>query len=174
MSLSYALRLAEERDAPRIAALHIESWKAAYAVELPASFLLNQDLAQRAEEWRERIYRGAGTVLLAESADVLLAFCAHGWTEDSDAASATWEIMNLHVQPDLRGGGVGGVLFDRALRAARAAGALQLTLWVVETNMPARRFYQRRGMRHEVGSQKLHVIAPDTVLKEVRYVLPLR
>ena len=46
----------------------------------------------------------------------------------------------LYVVPDLRGQGVG-----RALMAEAQARAGMLDLWVLATNLPARRFYRRAG-----------------------------
>jgi GNAT superfamily N-acetyltransferase len=47
------------------------------------------------------------------------------------------ELDALYVLPDAAGRGVGSRLLDRA-------GAVS-TLWVLEANHPARRFYERRG-----------------------------
>src|SRR5688572_20271823 len=167
------IRQAQVADAIRIAALHIASWQAAYRNELPASFLALLDPAQKTADWAARIASRKINVLLIENADGLLGFCAHGWTEEHDAAPSSWEIANLHVRPDLRRAGVGSRLFDAALAAAVSAEARHLMLWVVETNQPARQFYEQKGMQLEEGSHKAHVLAPGVLLHEVRYTLAL-
>ena len=55
------------------------------------------------------------------------------------------EIESMHVTPACRGAGIGGVLLDAAVDAARAAGCyrVQLTSNVVRTD--AHRFYERHG-----------------------------
>jgi ribosomal protein S18 acetylase RimI-like enzyme len=159
-------------DARAIAALHIASWRDAYRVELPADYLAAIDLDERAESWRKRI--AAGTIVLLEkNADSLVGFCACGPSRDSDAGSShAWEIENLHVAPTLRRGGIGSRLFEQASLLARDRGARELSLWVVETNVRARRFYEAQGMRADGGAQR-HVLAPGVSLAEVRYRLEL-
>jgi len=157
-------------DARAIAALHIASWRDAYRAELPPDYLAAIDLDERAENWRKRI--AAGTIVLLEkNGDSLAGFCACGPSRDDDAdPSYAWEIENLHVAPTLRGGGIGSRLFDQASLLARDHGAGELSLWVVETNVRARRFYEAHGM-HADGATQRHVLAPGVSLDEVRYRL---
>lgn len=51
---------------------------------------------------------------------------------------------------------------------ARSAGAAELTLWVVEANANARRFYEGQGMQPD-GARQEHSIGPGAELQEVRY-----
>jgi ribosomal protein S18 acetylase RimI-like enzyme len=162
------LRIAQLEDALSIARLHIASWRVAYGDALPADYLASLDEGARAEQWRSRLGRPT-TVLLAEGDAELLGFCAHGPAAPiSESLTSAWEIYSLHVRPDLRGRGVGTILFDEALRAARAAKASPLTLWVVANNTPARRFYEQKGM-HADGTEKKRELAPGIVLHEVHY-----
>jgi GNAT superfamily N-acetyltransferase len=50
-------------------------------------------------------------------------------------------IAHLYVEPGLTGRGIGAALLDHAKR--EHAGGLQL--WAFESNVPARRFYERHG-----------------------------
>ena len=112
-------------------------------------------------------------VLLAERGADLLGFCAHGPTHNADEdLTSAWEVYSLHVRPRLRGGGIGTILFNEGVNAARRAGAQRLVLWVVATNAPARRFYERKGMQPD-GVQKGRELAPGIILHEVRYRLSL-
>lgn len=167
------LRPATVDDAAAIAQLHIDSWRVAYATELSQSFLQNQDLPQRIELWQQRLTSSEMQVWLAEAENRLLGFCAHGWSRDDDAVKGTWEIKNLHISPELRGSGIGSRLFDHAMVAAAANHASQLTLWVVESNTPARRFYEKKGMKVD-GARQRHVLAANATLSEVRYRCPIK
>jgi ribosomal protein S18 acetylase RimI-like enzyme len=167
------IRSAAVADSIRIAELHIASWRSAYRNELPASFLALLDHAQRTADWASRIASGKLHVHVAEERSALLGFCAHGWSTDDDAAPHTWEISNLHIAPDLRGRGIGTLLFDHALYSGVRAGAELMTLWVVESNDSARRFYEKHGMRLDARAFKEHVLAPGAVLHEVRYSMLL-
>ena len=52
------------------------------------------------------------------------------------------ELINLFVEPCCQGSGIGGVLVEHAVRELKAK-----TLWVLEKNTRAIRFYERHGFR---------------------------
>ena len=60
------------------------------------------------------------------------------------AVGPPW-LNGLYVRPEAWGTGVAAQLHDRAVEALRAAGAGTARLWVLEENLRARRFYERRG-----------------------------
>lgn len=55
------------------------------------------------------------------------------------------ELVSIAADPP--GTGIGSVLFDAVLAAAREAGCASLWLTTTNDNLDALRFYQRRGMR---------------------------
>jgi GNAT superfamily N-acetyltransferase len=55
------------------------------------------------------------------------------------------ELRSLYVVPDAWGTGAGRALIDTALAAIGGDGHTAATLWVVEANPRARRFYEREG-----------------------------
>ena len=59
------------------------------------------------------------------------------------------EIESMHVRPDLRGDGVGGVLLEAAVEAARAAGCYRVQLTSNAARADAHRFYERHGFASE-------------------------
>lgn len=163
------LRHAHLADANAIAVLHIASWRTAYSAELPAAYLASLDESARTEQWRSRLLTPGTQVLLAERDGVLCGFCAYGPVHRRGPdVEGFWEIYSLHVLPERRGSGIGSMLFGEALSTARRAGAPVLTLWVVETNAPARRFYEAKGMQPD-GAEKQRELAPGIALHEVRY-----
>jgi GNAT superfamily N-acetyltransferase len=163
------LRPAVLTDAPAIAALHIASWQAVYRAELSEAFLDNQSLEARTEHWRQHLSNTETRMMLLDAADRLLGFAASGPTRDRDAPSAeVWELYALHIAPDCRRGGLGSRLFIATVDLARRARRSTLTLWVVASNMSARRFYEKHGMAADGGTQ-VHQIGPDDRLNEVRY-----
>jgi len=166
-------RRATPADAEAIARLHIASWQAAYRGVLSDTFLDSQDPVARREAWRDRLASPETAVLVDEGTDGLLGFCACGPSRDADAdRAAVWEIYNLHVAPARRGGGIGTRLFDAGVVLGRGRGARALTLWVVVENVPARHFYERKGMQPD-GAQQTHAVGPRAILAEVRYRLSL-
>jgi ribosomal protein S18 acetylase RimI-like enzyme len=137
---------------------------------LPAAFLDALDPVERTRAWQERLANPDTVVLLMHDGARLAGFCACGPSRDADAdAAVTWEIYNLHVAPELRGLGIGGRMFEEAVALGRRRSARVLTLWVVAVNAPARRFYEKKGMRPD-GGQQLHELGrPDSALPEARY-----
>jgi ribosomal protein S18 acetylase RimI-like enzyme len=167
------IRNASPDDAAGIASLHVASWRSTYHAELPAEFLAGLDVADRAEQWRVRLGAQQTVVLVEADEGSIVGFCACGPSRDDDADPVTtWEIFALHVSPDLKGTGMGRRLFEEALRAGRTRSASTLTLWVVRTNLGARRFYERRGMVPD-GATQVHTLGPSAELAEVRYRLAL-
>jgi GNAT superfamily N-acetyltransferase len=59
------------------------------------------------------------------------------------AVRAGSELRSLYVAPQAWGAGVAVPLIDAALDAIRADGHAEATLWVVDANARARRFYER-------------------------------
>jgi len=55
------------------------------------------------------------------------------------------EVESMHVAPELRGQGVGGVLLEAAVEAARVAGCYRVQLTSNAARADAHRFYARHG-----------------------------
>jgi GNAT superfamily N-acetyltransferase len=163
-------------DAHAIGALHLASWQTAYRGLLADSYLDSLDAAERIEWWRARFRLQETTVFVDVNDDRLLGFCAVGPSPDDDADAATWLIANLHVAPDLKRSGIGGTLFDQAVALARDHGARLVTLWVLEGNDAARRFYEKKAMTLD-GGRQTREHGPDVRTGEavvlVRYALDL-
>jgi len=66
------------------------------------------------------------------------------------------EIESMHVSPDLRGKGVGGVLLEAAVEVARAAGCYRVQLTSNAARPDAHRFYERHGFApSHIGFKRL-------------------
>ena len=163
------IRPATVDDADAIAALHLASWRTAYRGAVPDSYLDTLDDSQHKEKWRQRLLDGRDFVLLAIEDAVVIAFCAVGPSVDADADQMTWLIANLHVVPDRKRHGIGKQVFDAAIDLAREHGALRVTLWVIEVNQPARRFYEKNAMRPDGGRRRDTTPGRDVQL--VRYAI---
>jgi len=69
-------------------------------------------------------------------------------------------LQGLYVVPELWGTGLAGTLHDQALDEVRALRSKSCRLWVLEDNMRARRFYERRGWR-ENGESRVVEFPPN-------------
>lgn len=66
------------------------------------------------------------------------------------------EIESVHVHPDVRGQGVGGLLLDAAVEQARATGCYRVQLTSNAARPDAHRFYERHGFTaSHVGFKQL-------------------
>ena len=87
--------------------------------------------------WAAAVQDPAVRVLIAmsEGTPVGAACVREGWLD------------GLYGVPELWGGGLAGSLHDRSLELVRGLGSDSCRLWVLEDNIRARRFYERRGWR---------------------------
>ena len=71
------------------------------------------------------------------------------------AAGQVAELYALYVHPAWWSTGTGRALMDRALASTAKAGYPSITLWVLEANARARRFYERAGFSPDGASNVL-------------------
>ncbi len=165
------LRIATAADAEAVARIHVESWAVAYRGIMPDDVIARTDMAYRTRMWRERIADRDWPVFVFDADGEILAFCHMVPSPDpGDDPRTVGHITSIHVLPHLRGRGHGRALLDRAFAEFRRRGFDEVTLWVLEGNASARRFYERLGF-HEDGGRKTY---PGTAVPEVRYRIGLR
>ncbi len=111
-----------------------------------------------------------GAFVLQEGLDVI-GFIHVAPTRDDDLPASTGEVTALYVDPSAWGLGGGRQLLDTGKASLNAAGLAAAALWVLETNLAARRFYERQGWAPD-GARKVDDRG-DLVLLEVRYATTL-
>ncbi len=85
--------------------------------------------------------------------------------------SEEWEIENIVVDENERQTGVGSALVRHLAAEAAASGAVSLLLEVRESNIPARRLYEKIGFTAE-GRRKSYYQSPEE--DAIPYRLPLQ
>jgi GNAT superfamily N-acetyltransferase len=94
-------------------------------------------------------------VLVADGGGDLLGFASYSPSRDSDAdPGRVGEIGAIYLLPSAWGKGIGRQLMHATLACLAAAGFTQVTLWVLDSNVRARRFYEAGGWSAD-GRQKL-------------------
>lgn len=151
-----------------MAALQVAGWRAAYQGLVPAAVLDGLSVDERAGALVARLESGVVTVLLAEQEGELLGFGSVGASRDPDAGDGVAELYALYVQSDRWWSGIGSVLHSAALQAMSASSFVEATLWVLEGNERAERFYARQGWRPD-GARKVD----EECGAELRYRLHL-
>jgi ribosomal protein S18 acetylase RimI-like enzyme len=167
------IRPATLDDAPRIAEIQVEAWRAAYADQMPKAYLDALDVDERSARWRRMLAQSHKTItaLGVDEHDRAMAFCMYGLPRDPDArGTRTGEIMALNVMPSAWRRGFGIALLDGAILDARRIGWERLTLWVLKENRRARDFYEKYGFVID-GAEKTDSQLTGTALHEVRYAM---
>ena len=168
-----AVRDARVSDARGIAHVHVASWRAAYAGQLPDRFLRKLSVEERTRSWRSRIAakRADEAVLVAIRGATIVGFASGGPTRDKgDDPRRVGEVYAVYLLPEEWGRGMGRALLGHAISALADAGFEDASLWVLETNRRARGFYEHEGWRHD-GALKRERFGERVV--EVRYRRPL-
>lgn len=167
-----SIRAAGPRDAPAIAHVHIQTWQVAYRDQLPDTFLdgLATEIDRRTSLW-ERVIAGASSrgemQLVAEEDERVVGFVAFGPSHDEPVDPGVGEVYAIYVDPGYWDRGYGRALFAAAVRGLTEAGFREATLWVLDTNARARRFYEIAGWVADGGTKTDH--RGDVALREVRY-----
>jgi|SRR5579859_3567510 len=133
-------------DADAIGRLHALSWMTAYRGLLPDAYLDGNLEEERLAHWQKKM-RGLSSrefVVLSEDEKGLKGFIC---VIDEPFHQYTALIDNLHVRPDLKGLGLGGLLLDLAIGELRRMNLKGVYLWVIEGNTPAEHFYRSKGGR---------------------------
>ncbi|WP_093621956.1 GNAT family N-acetyltransferase [Actinoplanes philippinensis] len=165
------VRHAVPGDAAALAMVHVRTWQAAYAGLIPQDYLDSLDPAQREPGWRQWLagLRPPAAILVqAEAGAPPVGFVAIQPSRDPGADRAvTGEITAIYLLPSHQGTGAGRELMAAATDHLVAAGFRRATLWVLETNTAARRFYEAAGWAPD-GASKVDS-SWGFPLDEVRY-----
>jgi ribosomal protein S18 acetylase RimI-like enzyme len=150
------IRPPKEEDARPIAELHVRSWQVAYRGLVPDRYLQAlADNLQRRVDFVDKVIRTESCVLrVAERDGVVVGWSSFGVSRDEDAASATGELYSLYLDPEVWSSGVGRDLWLASRQALEADGYRLVTLWALDGNQRAERFYRAAGFNPEAHSSR--------------------
>jgi [ribosomal protein S18]-alanine N-acetyltransferase len=156
-----AIRSAAENDVPAILAMERNTPNAAHWTS---------------EQYNQLV--GSGVVLVAEYATEHTPAPRKQREERgtpcgfvcAKAVAGEWEIENVVVAGEFLRRGVANDLLRELIRRAESAAASAILLEVRESNRPARRLYEKRGLR-EVGRRRAYYSDPveDAILYALRF-----
>ena len=165
--MDVVIRPGTPADAHAVESLRIAGWKAAYRGIIPDAYLdgLPVDgerrrrlMIERGGEYHESVAARDGEIV---------GWAAAGPARDEDKTGPEHgEIYACYVRPDWWGRGVGGLLMTHAIGQLADEGRTSVTLWVLEDNERARRFYESCGLRPD-GARKL--LDFGQLVPEIRY-----
>ena len=167
VSSDVVIRHAQIDDAPGIARVRAESWRAAYRGIVPDEYLDAIDVS----DWSVRQRRAM------ENQPAELA----AWVADADGLVVGWavagpnrvedlpfagELFALYLLPEYWRRGIGRLLMKAATQSLIAHGMHSMMLWVLAENWPARRFYEALGGQYV---RETTISIGGAVLPEVSY-----
>ena len=163
------IRLAVVDDAEALGRLHVRSWQVGYQEDFDSDFLAGLDASARVK-WFKRVIGMATPVLVADVDGDPVGFAMVGAAR---AGETDWgEVFSIYVHPDSWGQGHGFHLLVAAERALADDGFDHGLLWVLDSNIRARRFYERQGWLLSRQIKLEHI--GDVQVNEVRYEKDLR
>ncbi len=166
----YKIRYAKLEDAKALGEIHSKSWKIAYK-----GMISDEILNNITSEKRERYFEKALSNKWEEDAlifleDKAVGFICIGKCRDEDRDEFYGEIWGIYLLPEFFNKGIGYELIKWGIKELKDRNYKRVTLWVLEENLKARRFYEKVGLHHD-GTIKEIIIGES--LNEYRYVIDI-
>jgi GNAT superfamily N-acetyltransferase len=143
-----AIRRARLADASGIAAVHVATWRSAYADILPEDVLTNLSTTRLAHYYEHSIRLGLAVHVAAtygrNGEPPILGFCSASRSRDTQLGDG--EIETLYMLDDYQNRGLGGQLLRTSAKHLWQIGCRSVYVWVLSEN-PSRYFYQRMGAK---------------------------
>jgi GNAT superfamily N-acetyltransferase len=143
----FAIREATIGDAEGIARAHTASWRTSYRGLLPEAVLARIDVDQRAASWRRTLQDRSLLTLVAYDTTHhdIVGLCDAGKSRGTTPRAG--EIYRMYLEHHARRHGLGREMFELVTAWLRSRALDSLVIWVLDTNHPARRFYEAMGGR---------------------------
>lgn len=155
-------------DADTLASINSKSAQRGYKGIIPDDFLKDKFSYERL---KKRIFKeldeGSTISCIIYSNDTpagMLTIAEDDYKQGDSSEICLWRIYLL---PEYWGQHIAGEFIAWITEELKRKGYKKLTLWVVEENTRARKFYEKSGFIHE---GEIRIINPGRELKEYRYV----
>lgn len=137
---TFLIRAPRPDEAHEIADLHLRTWAETYSGAFPPSAWNESARKGRCRMWEAICERPRHTdrFAVAEREGTLIGFAGAGASQDAEPVREQ-QLFFIYLLADAHGSGAGQALLDRVL------GDDPATLWVLEGNDRAVRFYERNG-----------------------------
>lgn len=166
----YEIRYATIKDASILAQIHSSSWKIAYKGIVPDNVLDNITVEKRIKYFEQALKEGREENAIIFKDNEPAGLICIGKCRDSDKDESWGEIWGIYLHPDYWNKGIGARLLKWGLEELGKRGYNKATLWVLEDNLSARKFYEKAGFRYHGTIKEINV---GKVLNEVRYEIEL-
>lgn len=165
--MSLQIRYANMNDSSVLGLIHSESWKVAYKGIVPDSVLDNMSVEKGEKKFYDSFINGLERNVIAFKNNQAAGFMCLGKCRDEDLDSSYGEIWGIYLLPSFWRQGIGKELLQWGINDLRNKGYNKISLWVLEENINARKFYEKMGFVHDGTVKELDFSKP---LNEYRYV----
>jgi ribosomal protein S18 acetylase RimI-like enzyme len=165
------IREATEKDFEGIATVRVKGWQSAYRGQMPDSYLDNLSIEKDTQGLIERNKNPDPTkkTFVAELDNKIIGFVVAGNPRDEDVSPETGEVYAIYVLPEFQGKSAGSRLINAAIVFLIKNGYKKAALWVLETNIKARTWYEKKGWKTD-GKTKVEK-RENFELHETRYII---
>jgi len=169
--MEIVIRKALPEEAYEYTSCHISCWQSAYRGIVPDEFLDNMpaEIARRTERFRQLLSEPDFDSYCVMYGDRMIGLLTFGKNRDEDKPYSG-EIGGMYLVGEFWDKGYGGKMMDFAKNELKRMGYDEVSLWVLEENARARRFYERHGFVFDGAKKEIHIGKP---LIEIRYSLAL-
>lgn len=143
------LRPALPQDAPQIAQVDVDTWRATYKGILPAHYLEGLSYQERTQSWSQvltsRAHLRSEITLVVENYTngQIVGFASGGPTRERDSRFLG-ELYTLYLLPEMQRFGLGRRLVAKVAQHLASLKMRSMLVWVLAENS-ARRFYESLG-----------------------------
>jgi L-amino acid N-acyltransferase YncA len=145
------VREATVEDAQSIAAIHVATWRHAYRGIVPATLLASLSVEQRTKDWVTRLQPGNRQTYVLETEGVICGWASIGPSRDDDHKGDYAELYAIYMAPAQIGRSLGQLLYARCEQELEKDRYPFISVWVLEANAVARRFYDYAEVRGAIG-----------------------
>ena len=163
--MRFDIRLATLDDANCCADIHAKSWNFAYS-DIVTKEVIDEHNARWLMIWNRMLSNNSESHYVITLDDVIIGFLTIAVSRDIDLKESFFEIIGLYLAPEYIGAGYGKQTMDWIKNEIKSRGYDKISLWVLEENCRARRFYEKAGFKPDIKTKKSGLA--DTL--EVRYL----
>lgn len=161
------VRLAQPGEELAVAKVHVGTWQSAYRGIVPDSYLDAMSVEHRVQNYSDDMLSDPRRPMWVADRDGVVGFAGAGPSRDAEGEG---ELYAIYVADSEWGGGAGNRLMEVALEFLRPRFPAA-TLWVLDANARARRFYEKHGWSFDGTVEDF--ARGDFTIPEVRYRIDL-
>ena len=162
--MNITIRLAIPSDAPDMAEIVMRSWEIAYKDIVPADYIKerNANLPQR-----YKIPDDNTTYHVIQFDGKTIGIMTVAPSQDDDLDDSFYDLQAIYLHPDYFHQGIGTVAMEYAFEIARGLGKTNMTVWLLEDNHNAEKFYEKCGFAAD-GKTKPRIYGKELTLIRMR------